>query len=105
MRVAPASALKPMVGPTSRRGAALWGGRAGRTAYPAGVIPQYLTVAEAAQRLGLTSRTVWRWCQRGVLESVKLGRGRRGPVRIAEPALARLIARHRRPARATEEDL
>ena len=36
---------------------------------------ELLTVQEVAEYLKLSRSTVWRWCQQGKLNAVKLGRG------------------------------
>jgi excisionase family DNA binding protein len=34
---------------------------------------EYLTIAEVADRLKLSRRTIWRWCKSGRLPAVKVG--------------------------------
>jgi excisionase family DNA binding protein len=45
-------------------------------------LPDLLTVAQAASVLQLTPISVYRRCERGELECVRLGAGLRAPVRI-----------------------
>ena len=55
--------------------------------------PERLTVAEAAQRLGVSSRTVNRWCARGLLPGAyKVGTHRRGVWVIPPSALSNRAA-------------
>ena len=55
----------------------------------------YLTTAEAAERLGVTSKSVLRWCERGVLESKRTAGGdrRKGDFRIRPSVVERLRKR------------
>lgn len=57
-----------------------------------------LTCQEAADRLGLTRSTVWRWIEQRKLGSVKFGSSNRAAVRVLESEVERLIQAHLRPA-------
>lgn len=58
-----------------------------------------LTVAEAAERLGIKEATIRLWCAQRKLAYVKLGKQRRSAVRISESEISRLIAQNTVPAR------
>ena len=58
----------------------------------AGKADRLLTVAEAAERLGTTERFPRRLIAERRITFVKLGAGRRSPVRIPERAIEQLIA-------------
>lgn len=66
----------------------------------------YITVAEAADLLRVSSSTIWRWIDQGVLPAYRIGQRR---IRLKKGELARLItpARQRREEgeRAVEKDL
>lgn len=66
--------------------------RTNRDRHPSSTPGRLLTVAEAAERLGTTERFPRRLIAEGRIDSVKLGEGRNGPVRIAESALEAFIA-------------
>ncbi len=58
-----------------------------------------LTVAEAAKRLGVSSQTIWRWIDRGILPAFRVGPKR---VRISVADLAGV--RRPRPQRSERPD-
>lgn len=47
----------------------------------------YLTTTEAAEILNLKKYTMRRWCNRGIIRTIKIG----GRTYIAEPELAELV--------------
>ena len=53
--------------------------------------PELVSLSEAARRLSVGKRTLWRWIARGDLRIVRLGHGR-GVIRVPVTELARLIA-------------
>jgi excisionase family DNA binding protein len=53
------------------------------TAQPSGVLPELLTVGQAAELCGLGQRTLWRYAHSGRMPApIKLGNGRQGAVRF-----------------------
>jgi excisionase family DNA binding protein len=56
-------------------------------------VRKLLTVAEAAERTGVSESLVYAWCSGGQLPHFRLGNaGRRGAIRIAEADLDALLA-------------
>ena len=55
-----------------------------------------LTIHEVAKRLKLSYITIWRWTREGRLKTVKLGQGKKAPVRIPESELKRFLEEHRK---------
>jgi excisionase family DNA binding protein len=55
------------------------------------ILPRLLTVAECADALNMSERTIWRWIEAGELATYRLGRS----VRIAERELVRFLERRR----------
>jgi len=55
-----------------------------------------LTIHEVAKRLKLSYITIWRWTRKGRLRTIKLGQGKKAPVRIPESELKRFLEEHRK---------
>lgn len=54
---------------------------------PVADLPEFLTVDQVSQYLGVSKNTVYTWCSEGVLTSFKVGNTRR----IRKEAFAKLI--------------
>jgi excisionase family DNA binding protein len=54
-------------------------------------LPEFLTVKEIAQFLGMSEKTVRRWVQRGSLTAIKLSMNPRGALRIEKESLIHLL--------------
>ena len=55
-----------------------------------------MTVAEAAERVGVSESLLYEWCAEGVLPHYRFGKiGRRGKILIAEADLDGFVAAHR----------
>lgn len=68
---------------------------------PAAATPSPLTVAEAAERLGVHRTHVYHWIAAGLIATVRYPTRNGdpdGPLRIEEPAVEAFIADHRQPA-------
>jgi excisionase family DNA binding protein len=50
-------------------------------------VPKLLTVRQVAERLGLSTWSVYRRCESGELPSVRLGSTKKAPLRISEAEL------------------
>jgi excisionase family DNA binding protein len=55
-----------------------------------------LTIHEVAKRLKLSYITVWRWTREGRIKTIKLGQGKKSPVRIPESGLKKFLEEHRK---------
>lgn len=53
--------------------------------------PKYVSVASAAERVGVDERTLRRWIEKGMLPAYRVGPGKRRLVRIATADLEALI--------------
>lgn len=56
------------------------------------------SIREAAEFLGLSPKTIYKYTTNGVLESIKYGTQRRSPVRLEHDVLVRFKQRCRREA-------
>jgi excisionase family DNA binding protein len=84
MRTRPFSATKGQVSLPS-------GDDARTRTRPTGDIPRFFTIAQVAELMGVSTRSVRRWIDDGLLIAHRF----RGAVRIAEPDLRAFIALHR----------
>lgn len=58
-----------------------------------GIVPELLTVKQAAQLCGIGTRTLWRWSRSGIAPApIKIGRGLRAAVRYRRQDLLAWIA-------------
>jgi excisionase family DNA binding protein len=55
-----------------------------------------LTIHEVAERLKLSYITIWRWTREGRIKTIKLGQGKKSPVRIPESELKKFLEEHRK---------
>lgn len=62
-----------------------------RAAAPEPALDRLVSLADAAERLAVSKRTLWRMIARGTLHAIKIGHGR-GVVRVRASELARLMA-------------
>lgn len=54
-------------------------------------LPQFFTIKQAAERLGLSYQTIYKLVTDGVIEAAHIGAGTRNAIRISEPELIRYI--------------
>lgn len=59
---------------------------------------EYWTIDEIAEKLKVSSRTVYRWINAGALPTIKLTPGERGNVRISETDFREFLEARRRPS-------
>lgn len=57
-----------------------------------------LTIAEAAELLGLAPKTLYKYTENGIIPSVKYGTSRRAAVRLDYDDVMKFKAKHRREA-------
>ncbi len=56
---------------------------------------EYWTIDEVAEKLKVSTRTVYRWVEAGALPIIKLTPGSRGNVRVSEHDLKTFLAERR----------
>jgi len=71
-----------------------------RTATPADLPPDYLTVSQAAKVAGASKRTIYKLCEEGRLLHHRVGTGR-GTIRIKQSDLRRYLEQNRVECRPT----
>jgi excisionase family DNA binding protein len=84
MRLRPSSSAADLVSPAS-------GDRARMGARKTADIPRFFTIGQVAELLEVSTRTVRRWIDAGLLVAHRVG----GVVRIAEHDLRAFLAQHR----------